>query len=119
MELMRDVLDKQVLDRKGRKIGRVDGIVMELRDDAPPRIVGFEMGAVALGHRLGRRVGARVARLAVRLGGRIYAKPYRVPWSAVTDVGRDVEVSVDVRETPLHDWQGWLRRNIIGRIPGA
>ncbi|MFL4969527.1 MAG: hypothetical protein ACJ8FU_21155 [Xanthobacteraceae bacterium] len=119
MHLIHDVLDKQILDRHGRKLGRVDGLVIEIDDGGPPRILGLETGAVALACRLGPRIGGWVARVAERLGGRRHAAAFRIPWAAVTDVGRDVEVSVDITETPMWDWQNWLNRKIIGRIPGA
>ncbi|MEH2463692.1 hypothetical protein [Nostoc sp.] len=32
MDVIRDVLDNQLVDRNQRKMGKVDGIVMELRD---------------------------------------------------------------------------------------
>ena len=32
MDLVRDLLDKLVVDRNGREMGRVDGIVLDHRD---------------------------------------------------------------------------------------
>ena len=119
MHLVRDVLDKKVLDRKRQPMGRVDGLVIEIADDGSPRVVGLEIGAVALAYRLGPRSGAWLARVAEHLGGRKHGASFRIPWSAVTDVGRDVEVSVGMAETPLRDWQNWLNRQVIRRIPGA
>jgi sporulation protein YlmC with PRC-barrel domain len=119
MNLVRDILDKQVLDRNGRPMGRVDGLVIELGGDGPPRVVAVQMGAVVLAYRLGPRIGAMIARVAERLGGREHRDAFRIPWTAVTDVGRDLEVSVDVTETPLRDWQNWLNRHIIKHIPGG
>ena len=37
MNLVSEVLDEQLCDSKGKPAGRVDGIVLELRDDKPPR----------------------------------------------------------------------------------
>jgi sporulation protein YlmC with PRC-barrel domain len=37
MDLVRDLLDKKVVDRNGREMGRVDGIVISIRAGAAPR----------------------------------------------------------------------------------
>src|SRR5437763_49343 len=73
MHLIHDVLDKQILDRHGRKLGRVDGLVIEIDDGGPPRIVGLETGVVALACRLGRGVLSLVP--TGKRGG------YRIPWN--------------------------------------
>ena len=46
MNLIKDVLDNQLVDRKDRKIGKVDGIVVELRDGLPPRLLSTVRGAI-------------------------------------------------------------------------
>ncbi len=119
MELIRDILDKQVVDRHQTKIGKVDGLVAELRDGQPPRITFVEIGSIALARRLGPRVGQWASRTGKRLGGEKHREPYRIPWKKVRDIGVDIEFDVDVQETTIFDWQDWLRDHIIGRIPGA
>src|SRR4051812_28508278 len=57
MELVRDVLDKQIVDRNGRRAGRVDGIALELRSDLPPRVVAVLVGPIVLGERLHVAIG--------------------------------------------------------------
>ena len=54
MDLVRDVLDELLRDRRGRKMGRVDGIVLELRDGEPPRVVALHSGLETLARREGR-----------------------------------------------------------------
>ena len=119
MDLLRDVLDNQLVDRNGIRMGKVDGLVAELRDGAPPRLAFVEIGAVALARRLGPRAGRWVAGLWARLGGERAREPHRVPWSKVRDVGLDVDLDLDVEETSVNDWQDWLRNRVIDRIPGA
>ncbi|RVD59697.1 MULTISPECIES: hypothetical protein [unclassified Mesorhizobium] len=119
MNLLRDVLDKQVLDRKGVKIGKVDGLVAELRPGKPPRIVAAELGSITLARRLGARPGRWAARLAAWLGGDRHSEPHRISWKKVRDIGLDIEFDIDGRETSIFDWQDWLRDHFIGRIPGA
>jgi hypothetical protein len=45
--------------------------------------------------------------------------PFRMPWSKIVVTGVTVTVGVDAEKTPALAWEQWLRRNIIGRIPGA
>lgn len=44
MDVIRDVLDNQLVDSNQRKIGKVDGIVVELREEKPPRLAYIEVG---------------------------------------------------------------------------
>ena len=57
MDLVRDVLDQPIADGHGRPMGRVDGIVLEVREDGPPRVVSLAVGAIALGERLHPAIG--------------------------------------------------------------
>ena len=38
MQLVRDVLDKKIVDCNDREMGRVDGLLIEFPDDGQPRI---------------------------------------------------------------------------------
>jgi hypothetical protein len=117
--VIRDVLDTQLLDPREHKLGKVDGIVVLVAPGEQPRLIAIETGAVVMGRRLSRRLGRLIGRLWTRIGGPRYGKPFRIAWSDVTDVGTDIHVSVALEETPLHAWQDWLRRHVVGRIPGA
>ena len=119
MELIRDLLDKQVVDRRKTKIGKVDGIVMQVRPGRQPRIIFIELGAISLARRLGRPIERLVVRVWARLGGEKSFEPHRIAWSKVRDVGVDVDVDIDVRDTRIFAWQDWLRDKIIRYIPGA
>ena len=118
MKLVCDVLDKQLVDRGKRKIGRVDGIVIELRDDEAPRIVAVETGfAVAAA-----RVSRHWERFAIAMGKKFGVRKtprYRIAWAKVLDVGLDVDVDVDGAEGPPMAWERWIRKNILGRLPFA
>jgi hypothetical protein len=116
IHLVRDVLDTQVLDRKRRAIGKVDGIGLELRDAAPPRVAYFEIDGVTAWRRFGRRSGRWAARIASRWRGP--GHPYRFPWLRVRDLGIDMEIEVDVERTPAFDFERWLRDRVVKRLPG-
>ncbi len=118
MDIIRDVLDNQLVDRNQRKMGRVDGIVVELREGQPPRLAYLEVGFPVLA----RRLHLRLERWAVAIQSRWGAKqrsPLRIPWSKVLDVGIDVDVDLDAEETTAIAYEKWLEDYVIGRIPGA
>jgi len=119
MELVRDVLDKQLVDREGTEMGRVDGIALEIRDGGPPRVAGLELGFAVLAARVHPRLVGWLERLRSRWSVRRVAR-YRIPWSQIQEV-QDHHIQVDVRavDTPAYDWELWLRRNVIRRLPGA
>ena len=48
MHLVRDLLDNQVCDARNRKMGKVDGIVLVLRQGRPPRVAAIELGMSTL-----------------------------------------------------------------------
>jgi hypothetical protein len=42
-----------------------------------------------------------------------------VPWSKVLKIGVDVKVDLEAERTSALAWEHWVRRHILGRIPGA
>ena len=119
MRLIRDVLDNQVVDGEKNKVGRVDGLVIELRGDEPPRVLCIEMGAPVLARRLHPRLGQWLAAFWERLEDK-RGEVVRIYWSSVRGVGIDVEVDLGApeREAALA-WEQWIRGHIIDRIPGS
>lgn len=115
MHLIRDVLDNQLIRKDGYRLGKADGLVIELREGAPPRLAFIETGSDVLARRMGPRMGAWWSWLRRRwLGGR---GAMRVPWSAVRDVGVDIEIADDhTAAAALHEW---LLAHVMGRIPGG
>jgi len=118
MNVIRDCLDKQVVDTHGAKIGRVDGIVMYWEAGRQPSLAYIELGSVTRAYRLTRWWGRFVERLLTRFD---YAAAGRcaISWRDVTPTGNDVTAAVDISKIPALKWERWLRKNIIGRIPGA
>jgi sporulation protein YlmC with PRC-barrel domain len=118
MNVIRDVLDNQIVDRNQRKMGKVDGIVIELRDQEAPRLAYLEVGMPILARRLHPRLQGWVVALQSKWGAK-QDQPFRIPFSKVRDVGIDVEVDVEAEETPALAYEQWVRENIIKRIPGG
>lgn len=112
MHLVRDVLDKQLVDKARVRVGRVDGIVLRLDEFGRPKVEAVELGTSTVARRLLIGVGLRT--LARGRGG-----GYRLAWSHVADVGVDITVDVERWELPLERWQQWLRRRVLRWIPGG
>jgi len=108
MRLIRDVLEKEVIDRHGRTIGRVDGIVAEWRGNGPPVVRWLELGA----RPKARRIGVWLERWFHRV-------PTRIGWPAIRHVGRRIEVAVNAEDTPAWRLERWLRDKVFRRIPGG
>jgi sporulation protein YlmC with PRC-barrel domain len=112
MDLIRDVLDKQLLDRTNTKIGKVDGLVATI-GEGQPRVVAIEVGASTLARRSG------FARVMLRIFGSHDREAFRIPWSKVKDVGVDIEVDLAMEETAMNEWHDWVRRKVLRHIPGT
>ena len=107
MDLMRDCLDKLLEDTNKRRMGRVDGIILEVEDGGQPRVAYIEVGVKTVMNRLS----ARLASLA--------SEPYRIAWGKVKVGLNKVTADVEAEKTPALEWELWLRKKVIGRIPGA
>jgi len=117
MDLVRDLLDQSVVDRNGRPMGRVDGIVLDVRDDAPPRVVSIAIGPAVLGERLHPAIGRWVAAIETACGVAA-GRPVEIAVSStrVADgrVHADVAIGETAAATVEQRVRGWLRR-----LPGA
>jgi hypothetical protein len=119
MDVFRDLLDKQIEDRDDERMGRVDALVCELRPNGPPVITDLEVGGVAVARRIHPRLEHWAEQLHKKLGVRRSAR-YHIPWREVLDIDiHRVKVDVCADDTPAMDWERWLRRHVVGRIPGA
>lgn len=118
MNLVHEVLDKQMLDSRRRKMGKVDGIVLELVEGRRPRVVALETGVPILtrrlSHRLGRVVDALVQRLSPERPGSC-----RIPWRRVRQIDLDVYIDLDAEGSPVFALERWLHRHVVARIPGG
>ncbi len=116
LHLVRDVLDNQLVDARRRRMGRVDGIVLEVRQAAPPRVVALEVGPVTLLRRLSGPAARLAARLLARLG---LQGSHRIAPSLVRGVGINVDLDADAERSPVEELQRRLRDRVLARIPGA
>jgi hypothetical protein len=118
LHLVGERLDKQLVDRNGVNAGRVDGIVLALRDGQPPLVTHVEVSPITLLSRWSPRLARWYARWD-RAFGPDRGRPFRLPWAGVTEQGPTLSIDVDVGATPIDAVEAWLRRTIVGKIPGA
>jgi hypothetical protein len=115
MLIYRDLLDAKLRDTFRREIGRVDGVVAELREGAPPRVVHLEAGGTVAWRRAGRLL-ERLNR-AMRRWGAHQTEPARFPWELVEHGDDCFRVRTDADRTPAMAFESWLRENLVNRIP--
>ena len=118
MKLIAELLDQQMIDSEDRKFGKVDGLVLEVRDDGTARVAFIEEGAAVLARRIGRRWERWALAWNRRLGVRREPR-YRIPWEKVLDVGIDVKVEMDGNDEPPQDWERWWRERVLSKLPFA
>ena len=116
MHLVRDLLDNQVRDERNRRMGKVDGIVLVVRQGRPPRVAAIELGMSTLLARISVRLGRLAARLE-RQWGITDGEPVRIPFDKIESIGIDVRVNLNADRTTVYDWERWIRRVLIERIP--
>jgi sporulation protein YlmC with PRC-barrel domain len=118
MDLVRDVLDKKLIDREDCDMGRVSGLLMHVSENAQPRVTHILIGGSTLWMRLHPVFGRMSKRLA-KIWGPKRDEPVKIPWSRVETVGRDVKLDVEAKEIGALDWELWVARHIIEHIPGG
>jgi len=113
MNLVRDVLDKLVVDRNGREMGRVDAIVLELRENRPPIVRALEIGPAVLAARLHPALG-RLAATVEEVAGLSEGRPVHLPMTKVLTVSDRVTVDVAIGETGAANVEQRLSRLVRG-----
>jgi sporulation protein YlmC with PRC-barrel domain len=109
MDLVRDVLDKELVDRNGREMGRVDSVILCVNGADPPHVLAIESGPAVLAARVGPRFGRWVEGVEHAFGvddGR----PLRIPFSEVLHVHQLVKIDAAFGETPAATVEQRLRR---------
>jgi sporulation protein YlmC with PRC-barrel domain len=118
LHLIRDVLDKKLMDREDCEMGRADGLVMEFGENTQPHVTHILIGGPALWARVHPALG-RLSRRLARAWGPKREGTVRIPWSRVETVGTEVKLDVKAKDTGALDWELWIARHIVERIPGS
>ena len=117
LNLIHDVLDKKVVDRHGREMGRADTIVLVLRPNTPPHVTAIELGPAVLAYRV-RPILGRVMSAVERALGIEEGRPLRIPFSDVLRISANVKVDRAFGETVAAALEQRLR-SWVGRLPGS
>ena len=117
LPLVRDVLDKQIVDPEEQKIGKVDGIVLALRANRPPRVIAMEVSQAAAWRRLHHRLGDLGDWLRSKFDPG-QARP-RILFEHFVSGGIDVRVDIACGRTRARAWEDWLEEHVIAKIPGG
>jgi hypothetical protein len=114
VDVVRDVLDKSVIDRNGRDMGRVDGILIQQEAGRPAQLVAILIGPSVLAERLHSRLG-RIVRALERRFDVDRDRPTRIDFSDVEEIDRKVRVRLTISDTAvaaieqrLRSWLRWL-----------
>jgi len=114
VDLVRDVLDKIVVDRNGREMGRVDALVLDVEAGRPARVRAIEIGPSVLAGRLHPKLQkiAEAIEDALDVGE---GRPIRLGINQVTAVASRVAVDVAIGETGANAVEGLVRALMRGR----
>jgi hypothetical protein len=119
MRLARELLDAQLVAADDRFLGRVDGVLLELRPNRPPRVLAMEVGVLTAARRISPRLARWLRAFAVRWLP-VSWRPVRISPAAFRDIGVDIEIDVDEStRRRLLRVETWLSRHIVGRLPGG
>jgi len=119
LPLARDVLDKQVLDPDGCKVGKVDGIVLALRERRPPRVIAMEISQATAWRRIHHRLGNLAEWLRTKFEPGRQDRPARIAFEHFVRGGIDVHVDISWKRTRARVWEDWLQERVISNIPGG
>jgi hypothetical protein len=117
MDIVRDVLDKSVVDRNGHEMGRVDGILLDYQPNQPLRLAAIVIGPAALGDRLHLTLG-RFVRWVEKRFGLDQSRPTLVDFAEVDNFEGKVRLRLTISDTAVSAIEQRLRRWVL-RLPGA
>jgi hypothetical protein len=119
LPLVRDVLDKQIVDPDDCKAGKVDGIILQLRANRPPRVIAMEISQAAAWRRVHHSLGQFAEWLRRKFGPGHEERPPRVLFEHFVRGGIDVHIDMPARRTHALAWEDWLEELVVARIPGG
>jgi hypothetical protein len=119
LPLVRDVLDKQIVDPDDCKAGKVDGIILQLRANRPPRVIAMEISQAAAWRRVHHSLGQFAEWLRRTFGPGHEERPPRVLFEHFVRGGIDVHIDMPARRTRALAWEDWLEELVVARIPGG
>ena len=112
IDLVRAILDHELLDAQKKPCGRVDDLVLDYSNAGVPHVTAVAVGAAARSRRLPRPL----AGLLLRWARRHDRKP--LPWSVVGEIGEEVRLTERAADLGLnaleHRLARWLAKLPLG-----
>lgn len=115
LDLNMHLLDRQVVDRDGGLVCKVDDLELERGADGALYVTTILVGAEALGSRFGGRLGRWMSAIAGRITN---ADIPRIDMALVSEIGSAIKVSASRAELDVDPLEDWVREHVIIRIPG-
>jgi hypothetical protein len=111
LQVMRDLVDGELLSSDGRSLGRVDDVVAVLEDDGSVRLVEIVTGPEALAGRVASRLRPLARRL---LRGRLDS---RIPLSEVDELGPTIRLRGPAASYRTGRSDQWIADHLLRWIP--
>jgi hypothetical protein len=114
------VLDRQILDDRGRPVAKVDDVELQQEpSDELPTVTELLCGPAALGSRFGRGVGGFLQASRNLLRGEREQPPIAVSINFVEEIGPAIKLNVERESLPVTAVEEFIGDHIIGHIPGS
>jgi sporulation protein YlmC with PRC-barrel domain len=108
LDVVRQVLDNQVVDRNHVHCGKVDDVLIDIDG---PKVTGIVVGNGAASDRL--------PELPRWISRKLFGtKQVKIPWSDVLVITEVIKLAKDAKDYDLDERKGWTY-NLISRLPGA
>jgi sporulation protein YlmC with PRC-barrel domain len=109
LDIVRQVLDNQVVDKNHVHCGKVDDILIDI--DGDPKVTGIIIGNGA--------ESSRLPELARWISRKLFGtQQVKIPWEDVLVITEVVKLAKDAKDYGLDERKGWTY-NLISRLPGA
>ena len=112
-----DLLDRHVVDRDGRDVGKVDDLELTERDDGTMEITALLLGPQALGRRVGGVLGRTMEGIGARL--RRDDEPARIGLELVAELDVVITLTHPISQLPVGRSEAWFRTHVVEPIPGS
>ncbi|HEX9969796.1 MAG TPA: hypothetical protein VGB03_06625 [Acidimicrobiales bacterium] len=115
------LLDRQLVDRTGRRCGKVDDLELTASPESGDLYVSAVLtGPGALLSRTGHvGLGSWLRRFAAVAFGTGDDDPGRVPFGRVADIGDHVTLAVDADELATAAGERWVWDHVLSHLPGS
>jgi sporulation protein YlmC with PRC-barrel domain len=112
------LLDRQLIDRNGRLVGKVDDLELSEGEGGDLLVTSILSGPGVLAERMGAPWGSWVRRVhALLVGGG--SDPARIPFGRVSAIGSHITLAAEQEELATYTSDRWVADRIIRRIPGG